>query len=149
MDRGGNNLLNNNGFTLVELLAVIVVLSIVMIIAIPNILSTMSTSKKEALKIYAEKTLSEAQKQYETEKLSGITPGEETSGSKFTERGDYGLVIKISDLFSDCPLILKDDGKYYELRMSGVSVSGFDDTPVQVYLRKGDRIYKKDLRDVK
>ena len=91
--------MNNNGFTLVELLAVIVVLSIVMIIAIPNILSTMSTSKKEALKIYAEKTLSEAQKQYETEKLSGITPGEETSGSKFTERGDYGLVIKISDLF--------------------------------------------------
>lgn len=57
--------------------------------------------------------------------------------------------LRISDLFSDCPLILEDDGKYYELRMSGVAVSGFDDTPVQVYLRKGDRIYKKDLRDIK
>lgn len=56
--------------------------------------------------------------------------------------------LRISDLFSDCPLILEDDGKYYELRMSGVAVSCFDDTPVQVYLRKGDRIYKKDLRDI-
>lgn len=50
--------------------------------------------------------------------------------------------LRISDL------ILEDDGKYYELRMSGVSVSGFDDTLVQVYLRKGDRIYKKNLRDI-
>lgn len=57
--------------------------------------------------------------------------------------------LKISDLFSDCPLILEDDGKYYELRMSGVAVSGFDDTPIQIYLRKGDRIYKKDLKDIK
>lgn len=56
--------------------------------------------------------------------------------------------LRISDLFSDCPLILEDDGKYYELRMSGVSVSGFDDAPIQIYLRKGDRIYKKDLRDI-
>ena len=38
--------------------------------------------------------------------------------------------LKISDLFSDCPLILEDDNKYYELRMSGVSLSGFDDVPV-------------------
>lgn len=50
--------------------------------------------------------------------------------------------LRISDL------ILEDDGKYYELRMSGVSVSGFDDTSIQVYLRKGDRIYKKNLRDI-
>lgn len=57
--------------------------------------------------------------------------------------------LRISDLFSDCPIILEDDGKYYELRWSGVSVSGFDDTPVQVFLRKGPRIFKKDLRDVK
>ena len=57
--------------------------------------------------------------------------------------------LNISDLFSDCPLILVDDGKYYELRMSGVAVSGFNDVPVQVFLRKGPRIFKKDLRDVK
>ena len=56
--------------------------------------------------------------------------------------------LRISDLFSDCPLILEDDGKYYELRWSGATVSGFDDTPVQIYLRKGPRIYKKDLREV-
>lgn len=56
--------------------------------------------------------------------------------------------LKISDLFSDCPLILEDDNKYYELRMSGVSLSGFDDVPVQIYLKKGNRIYKKDIKEV-
>ncbi len=62
------------GFTLIELLAVIVVLAIIMIIAIPNILNTMSTSKKQSLKVYAEKMFNEAQKSYEEKKLSGETP---------------------------------------------------------------------------
>ena len=58
------------GFTLIELLAVIVVLAIIMIIAIPNILGTMSTSKKESLRVYAEKMFNEAQKNYEEAKLT-------------------------------------------------------------------------------
>ena len=56
--------------------------------------------------------------------------------------------LRISDLFSDCPLILEEDGKYYELRYNGETVSGFSDTPVQIYLRKGPRIYKKDLHKI-
>ena len=38
---------NNKGFTLVELLAVIVILAIIMIIAIPSVLATMSTARKK------------------------------------------------------------------------------------------------------
>ena len=57
--------------------------------------------------------------------------------------------VRISDLFSDCPLILEDDGRYYELRYSGASISGFDDVPIQIFLKKGPRIFKKDLHTVK
>ena len=39
--------INKNGFTLVELLAVVVILSILMVIAVPNIISTLDRNKKE------------------------------------------------------------------------------------------------------
>lgn len=53
--------------------------------------------------------------------------------------------LKISDLFSDTPLILKEeDGKYYELHFSGEVIDGWDN-PVLTFLKKGNRIYKKDL----
>ena len=41
--------LNNKGFTLVELLAVIVILALIMVIAIPNVLNTVNSSKLSTL----------------------------------------------------------------------------------------------------
>lgn len=51
-----------NGFTLVELLAVIVVLAIIMIIALPNVLDSLSTAKEKSFKEMAIKMYNEAQK---------------------------------------------------------------------------------------
>ena len=42
---------NKKGFTLVELLAVIVVLAIIMIIAIPAVVESMNNAKKGSFKI--------------------------------------------------------------------------------------------------
>ncbi len=47
--------MNKKGFTLIELLAVIIVLAIIMVLTIPNVLSTMSKAKDEALITYAKK----------------------------------------------------------------------------------------------
>ena len=63
--------LNKKGFTLVELLAVIVVLAIIMIIAIPNVLNAMTTAKEKSFVIEARKILNKAQEQYNTEELTG------------------------------------------------------------------------------
>lgn len=41
-----------NGFTLVELLAVIVVLAIIIVIAIPNVLTSLNTAKQKSFKLY-------------------------------------------------------------------------------------------------
>ena len=54
--------------------------------------------------------------------------------------------MKISDIF-DIPIILYDEEKnmYYELEFYGYVLDGFTDFPIKAYLKKGKRIYKKDL----
>ena len=66
--------LNKKGFTLVELLAVIVVLAIIMVLTIPSVLSSLTTARQSAFLTYAKKMLNAAQERYQTESLIG-TPG--------------------------------------------------------------------------
>ena len=54
----------NKGFTLVELLAVIVILAIIMIIAIPAVLNTMETAKKKSMVEFAQKAMNKAEEKY-------------------------------------------------------------------------------------
>ena len=60
---------NNKGFTLVELLAVIVILAIIMVIAIPSVLTTMKTAKMKSFKEYALKASNKAQETYAGDQL--------------------------------------------------------------------------------
>ena len=68
---------NRKGFTLVELLAVIVILAIIMIIAIPSVLDTMEVAKKKSLEEYAEKVKNVGEQKYLVQKeFEGLTaPG--------------------------------------------------------------------------
>ena len=74
----------NKGFTLVELLAVIVVLAIIMIIAIPSVLDTLSTSRVRSFSIYARKSVNATEK----------TNAEEELAQKITGKGIYTYSIK-------------------------------------------------------
>lgn len=66
--------LNKKGFTLVELLAVIVVLAIIMVIAIPSVMDSMQNARQGAFKIQAEKVLNKAQEKYSTDLLMNSLP---------------------------------------------------------------------------
>ena len=66
----------NKGFTLVELLAVIVILAIIMIIAIPAVLQTMQSARQKTFKEYVTKVYTTGQNAY----LSDATLGSNTSG---------------------------------------------------------------------
>ena len=65
------------GFTLVELLAVIVILAIIMIIAIPSVLSTMTVARKKSFVEYVTKVYIAAESKY----MSAQTLGDSNLGS--------------------------------------------------------------------
>ena len=61
------------GFTLVELLAVIVILAIIMIIAIPSVLGTMTTARKKSFVEYATKVYMAAESKYMSAQTLGLS----------------------------------------------------------------------------
>ena len=63
----------NKGFTLVELLAVIVILAIIMIIAIPAVLDTMQTARRKTFKEYILKVSNATQDKYMKDELTNGT----------------------------------------------------------------------------
>lgn len=63
-----------NGFTLVELLAVIVVLALIMVIAIPSVLDAMNKARRSAFVEYAQKAINNTTTEY-TFDASATIPG--------------------------------------------------------------------------
>ena len=74
----------NKGFTLVELLAVIVILAIIMIIAIPAVLQTMNSARQKTFREYVTKVFNAANSSYLT------------SVSGFTGEGGAGQTVSIN-----------------------------------------------------
>lgn len=53
--------------------------------------------------------------------------------------------MKMSDIF-DIPLILVDDnGFLYELEFEGYTLEGGSEFPIQCFLKKGKRIFRKNV----
>ncbi len=75
--------MDRKGFTLVELLAVIIVLALIMVLAIPNVLSSANTAQKKTFQMYGEKVLNSAMTLYESQKLlNDVTKKTMTIGTK-------------------------------------------------------------------
>ncbi len=64
---------NKKGFTLVELLAVIVVLAIIMIIAVPQVMTAMDNARANTFKIEVQKVIRAAMTQQSADDLTGVT----------------------------------------------------------------------------
>ena len=78
---------NKNGFTLVELLAVIVILAIIMIISIPAVLNTMVIAREKTFGEFVTKVYTTAQKKYmEDELANGVQ-----SYVKYDIKTDLGI----------------------------------------------------------
>ena len=60
-----------NGFTLVELLAVIVILAIILVIAVPKILNVIADSTKSSFESSVVMIASSAEKDYQIKKING------------------------------------------------------------------------------
>jgi prepilin-type N-terminal cleavage/methylation domain-containing protein len=100
--------MNKRGFTLVELLGVIVILSIIMLIAIPNVTSVFEKSKRQKYLVDADTFITQVD--YE---LSSGTIEKPTSSEILKIRLSY---IGTSDVSKD------SDGNYYDTENSYVIV---------------------------
>lgn len=63
--------LNKKGFTLVELLAVIVVLALIMVLTVPSVLTAMNSARQSSFLLYAGKMIESAQGKYQSQLLIG------------------------------------------------------------------------------
>ena len=91
--------LNRKGFTLVELLAVIVILAIVVGIALPAVTNTMNSSKKKGFETAVANAATYLQKQYDTYVVAPGTEDDEfeTVYKKITTKGT-GVALTDTDV---------------------------------------------------
>ncbi len=111
----------NKGFTLVELLAVIVILAIIMIIAIPAVINTMQTARKKTMVEFAQKVLNELSKTYVSKMAfeSYIRPAQRTyyvfdikKDLGMTNTGDFFGLATLEEFYDD---VHNKEETYYEL----------------------------------
>ena len=85
--------LNKNGFTLVELLAVIVILALLIVIVANTAIPAMNNAKKKSLQTYAEKVVQKAKENCAAEKMAdmGFMCNSDTGDTKVTCCGSLSI----------------------------------------------------------
>lgn len=125
---------NKKGFTLVELLAVIVVLAIIMIIAIPSVMESMNNARRNSFAIYAQKVMNTVQAKVQSDLLSGNTVATCYTLPTLmgTGVGNYTGHVNVTNPNSDNPtytLYLSDNNYSYTGATAGnIDVSNIDGT---------------------
>ena len=102
--------MKKNGFTLVELLAVIVILAIILVIAVPKITDTIDNARKGSF----ESSIKMVAAQAETQKtvadtLEGVTFDSGTADSKVTCTGKSWTGLNATD-YKTCSYYIGADG---------------------------------------
>ena len=113
---------NKNVFTLVKLLAVIVVLAIILVIAVPQVLDVVNSSKVNSLKVAAIQIANEAEKKYADRYIEGATLTTiQCSEIRELNNEDYGTcTVKYDeDGIATVKLKGKKDGKFNNLKCEG------------------------------
>ena len=113
---------NINGFTLVELLAVIVILAVILVIAVPQVLDVIDTTKVGSLESSAKLIANSAEKKY----AEFLALGKDTSTiqcsdvTKLNDK-DYGTCTISFDENGEATVLIKgkDDGKFEGLKCEG------------------------------
>lgn len=109
--------INNKGFTLVELLGVLMILSIILVIAVPNVVSVLDKNKKETYVSDAKKLVSMAETQIRSDtdidwptngqavilKLAYLNNGDiesDPEGVKYDENRSYVAICLVNDTYT-------------------------------------------------
>ncbi|MCR5483590.1 MAG: prepilin-type N-terminal cleavage/methylation domain-containing protein [Bacilli bacterium] len=139
----------NKGFTLVELLAVIVILAIIMIIAIPAVLETMQSARKKTFKEYATKVTTEGQKTYLADQMIS-DPGscalyKIKTDLGLNNTGDYNGYVVVKNLTDKQKVYVTLYNKEYMI--FGVELSNLEGAELQRYT-SGDALSENNILSV-
>ena len=104
-----------NAFTLIELLAVIVILAVILVISIPRILDVIETSKKDSFKSTAQLIADSAEKKYVTNKLNNIDEEITCESVSKLNKEDYEYCfVKINEE-GKATVTIEGNGKFKDL----------------------------------
>ena len=103
---------NKNAFTLIELLAVIVILAVILVISIPRILDVIETSKKDSFKNSAQLIADSAEKKYVTNKLNNIDEEITCDSVSKLNKEDYEYCFVKIDEEGKATVTIEGKGKF-------------------------------------
>ena len=109
------------GFTLVELLAVIVILAVILIIAVPRISEVINNSKKASFEATAKTIASQAEKKYMENELLGNTGSFECSDVVKINTSDYASCTITFDTNGNATVTLNGSGKFAGLTINNAT----------------------------
>ena len=109
------------GFTLVELLAVIVILAVILIIAVPRISEVINNSKKASFEATAKTIASQAEKKYMENEVLGNTGSFECSDVVKINTSDYASCTITFDTNGNATVTLNGSGKFAGLTIKNAT----------------------------
>ena len=100
------------GFTLVELLAVIVILAVILVIAVPQIMSVIESARKGSIESTAKLIAEGAEREYTNRKILGKDTNIECSDVSSMNSNDYGTCVITFDNAGKATVKVTGKGKF-------------------------------------
>ena len=113
----------NKGFTLVELLSVIVILAVILIIAVPQIMSVIESARKGSIESTAKLIAEGAEREYTNRKILGKDTNIECSDVSSMNSNDYGTCSISFDNAGKATVKVTGKGKFEGYTCNGNSTN--------------------------
>ena len=107
----------NKGFTLVELLSVIVILAVILVIAVPQIMSVIESARKGSIESTAKLIAEGAEKEYTNRKILGKDTNIKCSDVSNMNSNDYGTCVITFDNAGKATVSITGKGKFEGLKV--------------------------------
>ena len=111
------------GFTLVELLAVIVILAVILVIAVPQIMSVIESARKGSIESTAKLIAEGAEREYTNRKILGKDANIKCSDVSSMNSNDYGTCVITFDNTGKATVKVTGKGKFEGYTCNGNSTN--------------------------
>ena len=111
------------GFTLVELLAVIVILAVILVIAVPQIMSVIESARKGSIESTAKLIAEGAEREYTNRKILGKDTNIKCSDVSSMNSNDYGTCVITFDNAGKAIVSITGKGKFEGYTCNGNSTN--------------------------